>query len=123
MKSIVLPFLCLLVAVGTGIAAPKGSEDYSKRILGRWLGPKNKFRIFHADGTWGVQRHEDAPEGIAGRRWRIDGKKLFLTYPTDNGVGTPVHMVTSVYTIIFFTPQNFTIRDEDGRKEAYERAP
>jgi hypothetical protein len=112
----------ILFATTASIATPKQSEDYAKRIVGRWLGPR-KFRIFHADGTWwGVQRNEDAPEDLRGRRWRISGKKLILTYSSDDGVGTPEHMVTGVYTIILLTPQKL-ITEIDGYKQEYDWAP
>jgi len=97
------------------------ADNYAQRILGRWLGSR-KFVIFHEDGQWGVQRNEEAKEEIMGRRWRIDGKKLFLTYPIDKGDGIPVHMMTSVYDIISFTQQKF-ITEIDGFKDEYERAP
>jgi len=118
-----LAFAILLIALSTTVAASKGSEDYSKRILGRWFSPKNRIWTFHVNGTWGVQRHETAPEGIDGRRWRIDGKKLIVSFPSDNGVGTPVHTTTLVYTIISFTPHSFTTQGSDGYKDVYERAP
>ena len=111
----------LLIVTTASIGTAKESQDYSKRIVGRWLGPR-KFRIFHSDGTWGVQRNEDSPEGVHGRRWRISGKKLILTYPTDNGAGTPEHMTTAVYTIILFTPQKL-VTEVDGYRETYDRAP
>ena len=97
------------------IAASKDSDNYSKRILGRWLGPR-KFRIFHADGTWAIQRNEEAPQEINGRRWHIDGNKLTLTYPGDHGIEN------GVWTIVSFTPKEF-ILEADGYKEKYERAP
>ncbi|GEM_PF-6588694 len=96
-------------------AAPKDSGNYSKRILGRWLGPR-KFHIFHSDGTWGVQRNEDAPEDIDGRCWHIKGNKLFLTFRGDHG------FQTVDFTIVSFTAKSFTV-EEDGHKEVYERAP
>jgi len=122
MKSLVLLFLSLCIVACANTATSKGSDAYSNRIVGRW-GHRNRIVTFHADGTWGVQRHEDAPEGIAGRRWRIEGNKLFLTFPSDNGVGTPVHMDTVVYTITSFTAQSFTITTDDGDQQEYDRAP
>ena len=96
-------------------ATPKDSNNYSKHILGRWLGPR-KFHIFHSDGTWGVQRNEDALEDIDGRRWSIKGNKLFLTFRGDHG------FETVALTIVSFTPKSFTT-EADGHKELYERTP
>ena len=120
MKSTLFILLLCLVAASGSLGEPKHSDDYSKRILGRWLGPR-KFVVFHANGNYGVQRNEEASEDIQGR-WRIQGRTLFLTYPSDNGVGTPVHMITSAYTIISFSPKSFTT-EADGHKEVYERSP
>ena len=103
-------------------ATSKGSEAYSKRIVGRW-GTRNRIVTFHADGTWGVQRHEDAPEGNRGRHWRIEGNKLFLTFPSDDGVGTLVHMDTQAYTITSFTSQRFIATTDDGYEQEYDREP
>ena len=107
--------LILLLAAGVTFAAPIESQDYSKRILGRWLGSR-KFAIFHANGTWGVQRNEDAPEDIDGRRWRIHGKKLFLTFRGDHG------FQTAELTIISFTTESFTT-EAGGYKEVYRWGP
>jgi hypothetical protein len=115
-KSPLLPILFCLVAAGVSVASPNVSESFSKRILGRWLGPR-KFVVFHSDGTWGVQRHETAPEEIDGRRWRIEGNKLILTYPGNRGP------LTSRDSIISFTPQKLIVQSEDGYKEVYEREP
>jgi len=91
------------------------SEDYAKRILGRWLGPR-KYVAFYADGRWGVQRNEDAPIEIDGRRWRIEGNKLLLTFRGDTG------LVTAESTITSFTTQQF-ITEADGHKKTYDWAP
>lgn len=115
MKALFSAFLGFLVLVGACTAPPKLTDDYSKRILGRWLGPR-KYYIFHANGTWGVQGNEDAPEDIDGRRWRIQGNKLFITFRGDNG------LLTVDYTIVSFTAKSF-ITEADGHKEVYERAP
>ena len=92
------------------VAAP---PDYSKRILGCWLGPR-KFNVYHADGTWGVKRNEDAPENVRGRRWRVDGNKLILTYPGDHG------LETATYTIVLCTPHKL-ILDANGYRQEYTR--
>ena len=116
-----LAFFILASALLLGCTSPtidtasEGSNNYSKRILGRWLGPR-KFAIFHANGTWGVQRNEDTPEDIDGRSWRIKGKQLFLTFRGDHG------LQTTEFTIISFTPQKF-ITEVDGYKRTYDRSP
>ena len=91
------------------------SEDYAKRILGRWLGPR-KYVTFFADGRWGVQRNEDAPIQINGRRWRIEGSKLLLTWRGDTG------LMTAESTITSFTTKQF-ITEDDGHKKTYDWAP
>ena len=115
MKRPFLVTLILLLAVVATFAAPKEAPDYSKRIVSRWLGSR-KFAIFHANGTWGIQRNEDSPEDIDGRRWRIQGNKLFMTFRGDHG------FQTTEFTIISFSPQKF-ITEVDGHKETYDRSP
>ena len=84
-----------------------------QRVLGCWLGPR-KFAVYHPDGTWGVKRHEDAPEDFRGRRWRIDGNTLFLTFPGDRGM-TTVH-----FTIVSLTDREM-ILEADGYQQTYVR--
>ena len=119
---LVIALICVLLPLSTNIAAPKDSEGYSKRILGRWLNTdKGKLVIFHSNGSWGVQRNEETREKIHGR-WHIRGNKLILTYPSDEGIGTPVHILTGTYTIISFTPKSF-VTETQGYKQFYERSP
>ena len=92
------------------VAAP---PDYSKLIRGCWLGAR-KFRVYHADGRWGVKRNEDAPEDTKGRRWRVDGNKLILTYPGDHG------SKTAVYTIVRCTEREMVL-SIDRYTEEYTR--
>jgi hypothetical protein len=91
------------------------SGDYAKRILGRWLGPR-KYVVFYADGRFGVQRNEDAPVEIAGRRWRIEGNKLIQTIRTDSDV------VTHESTITSFRTRQFVI-EFHGQKRMHDWAP
>jgi hypothetical protein len=110
-------YCILMVATGT-LAPAGGAKADSKRILGKWSSSRSgALSIFHADGSWGVQR--DRPETIQGRWW-IKGNKLFLTYPDDNGVGTPVHIRTGRYTITFASDDRF-ITETKGYKEIYDR--
>ena len=87
--------------------------DYSKLICGCWLGP-GKFEVYHADGTWGVKRNENAPEDIRGRRWRIEGDKLILIYPGDQG------LETAVCTIVSCTAHKLVL-DFDGYRQELTR--
>lgn len=106
----------LVAAFVSSLAAPvvsaATSHDYSKLIVGCWLGPR-KFDVYHADGTWGVKRNEDASEDIRGRRWCIEGDKLFLTFPGDD------RMDTAVYTIVSCTEQKLIL--DDGHRQEYTR--
>jgi len=102
-------------SVEPGLGEVVRSEDYAKRILGRWLGPR-KYIAFYADGRWGVQRNEEAPIEIDGRRWRIEGDKLLLTFRGDTG------LVTAESTITSFTTKQFII-EVDGHKNTYDWAP
>ena len=101
----VLAFTCAI--------AGDPSRDYSKAILGCWLGSR-KFEVYHADGTWGVKRHEDAPEEINGRRWHINGKTLVITFPGDHG------LQTTELTIVSLTEHKMVL-DADGYKEELVR--
>jgi len=105
----------LSTSVESGLGEVVRSEDYAKRILGRWLGPR-KYVAFYADGRWGVQRNEDAPIEIDGRRWRIEGNKLLLTFRGDTG------LVTAESTITSFTTKQF-ITEDDGHKKTFDWAP
>jgi hypothetical protein len=109
---------CVFLVVSISVATSKDAHGDSKRILGTWSSNRSgAFSIFHDDGSWGIQR--DGPEQIHGRWW-IKGNKLFLTYPDDNGVGTPVHIRTARYTITFASDDRFTT-ETGGYKEIYDR--
>ena len=92
-------------------ASAKRSDELSKRIIGRWLGPR-KFIIFHADGTWAVQRNEDAEQVIDGRRWHINGNELTLASPYGS----------DSETIVSFSRTKFITKDGDHTTR-YDRAP
>jgi hypothetical protein len=110
---------CVFLFVGLSMAISQDVDGYSKRILGKWLGSHSgTANIFHRRGSWGVQRDLE-PETIQGRWW-IKGNKLFLTYSEDNGVGTPVHIRTAEYAIMFESDDRF-ITETQGYKEIYER--
>ena len=110
MKTSLTTFLLLLVLASAGLADPKAGNDYSKQILGRWLGSR-KFEIYYPDGTWAVQRNEESKPDKEGRHWHIDGNKLTLTYSGG----------TSTETIVSLTPSKFVTKDE-GYENARTRA-
>ena len=105
------------ILVGTfstlALAAPKASQNYSKLILGQWLGPR-KIEVYHADGTWGVRRHDEAPEDKDQRRWSIKGNKLTVTYPGEHGVET------GTVAIVTLNSRRLII-EANGNKQEYER--
>ena len=96
----------------TSVAGGEPDVD-PQRVLGCWLGPR-KFAVYHPDGTWGVKRHEDAPEDFRGRRWRIEGNTLFLTFAGDRG------MTTVDFAIVSLTDRE-TILEADGYRQTYVR--
>ena len=104
--------LCLILVVATAMAE-ESPRDYSKEIVGCWLGSR-KFEVYHADGRWGVKRNEEAAEDIRGRRWRVAGNKLFLTYPGDHG------LQTTAFTIVLLT-KNKLVLEADGYREELTR--
>ena len=110
MKTSLTTLILLLMLVSAGIADPKAPNDYSKQILGRWLGSR-KFEIYYPDGTWAVQRNEDSKPDKEGRHWHIDGDKLVLTYSGG----------TSTETITSMSKSKFVTKDE-GYEEVRTRA-
>lgn len=101
-----LGIILISLLVGSNASASEHPIS-SEKIVGCWLGPR-KFEIYHADGTWGVKRNEDAPEDIRGRRWQIEGDKLILKYPSSNN-----GFETAVFTIISCTEHELVL-DADG---------
>ena len=96
----------------TSVARDKPDLD-PQRVLGCWLGSR-KFAVYHPDGTWGVKRHDDAPEDFRGRRWRLQGNTLVLTFPGDPG------MTTVDFTIVSLTDREMVL-EADGYRETYVR--
>ena len=88
-----------------------GCERHSTRIPGRWLGRRN-YVIFHADGTWGVQRHDTAPETVDGRRRGVEGDKLILEWQLGGSV---------VSKSISFSNDRFVTTEADAIVWAYGR--
>ena len=112
-KNRVVAIVLISFLAGPFVTIAGPSPDYSKLILGCWLGSR-KFEVYHADGRWGVKRNEDAPEDSEGRRWRVDGNKLILTYPGDHGAET------ATYTIVSCTERKMVL-ENDGSREEYDR--
>ena len=104
--------LCLILIVDS-VTAGEVSRDYSKAIVGCWLGSR-KFEVYHADRTWGVKRNEDAPEETGGRRWHIKGNKLIITSPGNHG------LETGTLTIVTLTEHTMML-DAGGYKEVLTR--
>ena len=108
---------CVFMGVTAAVATAGSPNADSQRILGRWSSSRSGAdSIFHADGSWGVYRDHETIQG----RWWLKGKKLFLTYPEDNGVGTPVQIRTAEYQITFVSNDRFTT-ETGGYKEIYDR--
>lgn len=67
--------------------SPSGSNDLenlespsnAKLIIGKWL--ERKYVIFYPDGTWALQRHEEASIDREGRQWTLSGNKVTRTWP------------------------------------------
>jgi hypothetical protein len=108
-----------IAVVLVSFCAAAYSTDYSKRLLGAWVVHKprraDRIEIFHPDGTWGVRNFDfSQPEDIKGRRWRLDGDRLILTYPTDHGFDT------ATYKIISFAADRF-VTDVGGQRFEHTR--
>ena len=99
--TLIILFASFILQACTTQSEISKSTDYSELILGKWLGPR-KFEIYYPDGTWAVQRNEEAPINKEGRYWRLDGNKLTLIYSGGS--------ITQ--TIVFFDKSKFTTRDE-----------
>ena len=95
----------LLLACSISNAGDQSTEDYSRLIIGKWLGPR-KFEVYYSDGTWGVQRNEDAPIDIDGRTWKIKDNKLIISFPGVQG------METGTETIAVLNKTQFITKDE-----------
>jgi hypothetical protein len=117
MTPLILALGLMLSDVTSGSAAP---QPDAKAIVGTWMfsGQYRPSRIivFHADGSWGVRKFDTAPEDIRGRRWRVEGKTLVLTYPHDHGFDT------AAYRFVSFTPRKF-VTEIHGYESAYTRIP
>jgi hypothetical protein len=85
--------------------------DKEQVIIGKWIthAPRRADRIviFHPDHTWGVTNFDPAKrEEIHGRRWRVQGDKLFVTVPVSSGDRPGLD--THAYKIISFRRDKFT---------------
>ena len=105
-------FCISIVLAVVALKAGDVPRDYSKEIVGCWLGPR-KFEVYHTDGTWGVKRNEDAPRTLRQAR-RVERDKLVLRYPSDRGFDT------ATFKIISCTEHEL-ILDADGYTIKYTR--
>ena|SRR5438067_5714949 len=100
--------LLFLVIANTALASDAIDKD--KTIIGKWKvnNPRRPSRIvfFHPNHTWGVTNFDpDKPEEINGRRWRIEGDKLILTFQDrENGRD---RLETQVSRIVSFGRDRF----------------
>jgi hypothetical protein len=100
--------LLFLVIASTALASD--AIDKGETIIGKWEvnNPRRTPRIvfFHPNHTWGVTNFDPGKsEEINGRRWRIDGDKLILTFPhRENGRDL---LKTQVYKIVSFGRNKF----------------
>ena len=125
MKMLILP-LAIGFLGATGCTTPQQlvQRDYASAIVGSWmytLAHRGEtyltcIIVFHADGRWGVRYPGDPSklEDIGGRRWRIEGNKLFKTGPDDDlRLGPELRRLASKPdTIVSFTADKFVTRDE-----------
>jgi hypothetical protein len=105
----------LSAATGKDLAKWLNPKTTPSAFLGRWLG-RRKYVAFFADGSWGVQRSEATPIEFNGRRWRIEGNRLFLSWRGEGGLQTTERIITSFMTKRFVT-------EGDGYNETYDWAP
>jgi hypothetical protein len=117
MRPLVFAMTVALLGVSTVAALPQ--RDYAKLIVGSWLYTSKvrptRIIVFHADGRWGVRKYDDPrPEDIRGRRWRVEGNTLILTYPHDHGLDTARDQIVS------FTPDKF-VTEISGYRFTYAR--
>ncbi len=115
------PFLAVLTVLAfcsESIGGDPPSEMFPDLILGKWI--ERKFEIYYPDGTWGIQRTEDAPIHTDRRTWRITGKTLILTYPS-NIPGDNKGIQTVTETIEVLNQTQFITRGGDGVSIIRER--
>jgi hypothetical protein len=114
------PILSSMIAglLGVSVLAAVPERDYAKLIVGSWTYSSKdrptRIIVFHADGSWGVRKFDDRPEDIRGRRWRLEGDTLVLTYPHDHGFDT------SRYQIVSFALGKF-VTENSGYRFTYTR--
>jgi hypothetical protein len=117
MKPLIRGLAVAVVGLATVAAVPQ--RDYARLIVGSWV-YSSKVRptriiVFHVDGSWGVRKYDDPrPEEINGRRWRIEGNTLVLTYPHDHGFDTARDRIVS------FTRDKF-VTEASGYTFTYTR--
>jgi hypothetical protein len=116
MKALILALGLVAFGLTTATAASQPDE---KTIVGTWMF-SSRYRperiiVFHANGKWGVKKLEEGPEDIRGRRWRVEGNTLVLSYPSDHGFDT------ARYKIISFTRGEFVTQIHGDYESTYTR--
>jgi hypothetical protein len=100
--------LSITVLTNAAVASP---PDYSKVIVGHWRihisQRADRIIIFHSDGSWGVRNWDfSKPEDIRGRRWHVEGDKLIITAPPEDGAQTAAEKIVSFTHAAFVTEVN-----------------
>lgn len=93
------------------------AEPYSKLILGSWQ--ERKIHTFLPDGTWTLQRYQDAPLDGEKRTWQIDGDKLTLTFPSWGTSAATSSNVSAVETILLLDLNQLVLKNEYNSIHTY----
>jgi predicted RNA-binding protein with RPS1 domain len=84
------------------------SPGNAKLIIGKWL--ERKYVTFYPDGTWTLQRNEEAPIEHEGRQWTLSGDKLTRTWPG----GSIIERIDSL------DRSEMKLSDEEGNVTLYQ---
>ena len=112
-KNLVLAILLLLIPGSVAFAAPGGSSDSGKRIVGKWLadnGHHSYYITFKANGTFASQKDDTGPLSFQGNHWHVEGDKLVKTFL----------QVNDSAKIVSFKPSEF-VTDNGELKTTYVR--
>ncbi len=104
------PGATMILAIAL-VASAGATPNYAKLIIGHWRShiPQRADRIviFHSDGSWGVRNWDfSKPEDIRGRRWRVEGDKLIISAPPEDGGETAAEKIVSFTHAAFITEVN-----------------
>ena len=105
------PVATMILALSLVASASATSPNYAKLIIGPWRShiPQRPDRIviFHSDGSWGVRNWDfNKPEDIRGRRWRVEGDKLIISAPPEDGGQRAAEKIVSFTHTAFVTEIN-----------------